>query len=323
MGRGGSVASWSVAATDRPADAVSVTATAGPTDSTVADVGARPRPASAAIAAADGYRIIDELGRGGMGRVLRAEDQRLGREVAVKQLVSETAAARARFEREARITARLQHPAIVPVYEARLDAGGAPFYAMKLVTGRTLAEMIRSTRTLTDRMALLRHVVAVADAMAYAHSRRVIHRDLKASNVVVGEFAETIVIDWGLAKDLSSGDDPVSAEHGAPRGSEELTVDGAIMGTPAYMPPEQAEGEPVDERADVYALGVMLYHLIAGEMPYAGASSADVLAAVLAGPPRPLLERVPAAPRDLAAIVAKAMARAPADRYPSALELAR
>ncbi len=313
-----------------PSRPASITATASAGDSTVPSARVREDGSTAAgvppppLPEFDlpGYRVIGELGRGGMGRVMRAEDLRLRREVAVKQLASGAAGARARFEREAHITARLQHPAIVPVYEAQVDAGGAPFYAMKLVTGRTLTEVIKATTTLSERLALVRHVLAVADAIAYAHSHHVIHRDLKASNVVVGEFGETIVIDWGLAKDLDAAGDPISTDVAPLPVSGDLTQDGTVMGTPAYMPPEQAEGEAVDERADVYALGVMLYHLIAGEMPYAGASSADVLAAVLAGPPKPLLERVPAVPRDLAAIVAKAMAREPGDRYPTARELA-
>ncbi|MCE9575744.1 MAG: protein kinase [Deltaproteobacteria bacterium] len=272
-----------------------------------------------------GYRVIGELGRGGMGRVMRATETRLEREVAIKRLVARDAAARARFEREARITAGLQHPAIVPIYEAGVDDHGTPFYAMRLVTGRNLADAIRACATLDQRLGLLRHVIVVAEAIAYAHSRRVIHRDLKASNVVLGEFGEAIVIDWGIAKDLASSDDEHASGDlaSSAHADDDLTRAGTVLGTPAYMPPEQAEGDPVDERADVYALGVMLYHLLAGETPYRGKSTADVLAEVLAGPPIPISTRVPGVPRDLAAIVGRAMARAPDDRYPTARELAR
>ncbi len=311
-------------------DDLDVTATAAPTSHSVGTdttVGLEPAVRYDDLPD-DGlpvYRVTGELGRGGMGHVMRAEDPRLGREVAVKRLISSAAGARARFEREARITARLQHPAIVPIYEAGIDANGIPFYAMRLITGRTLADAIRATTTLDERLGLLRNVIAVAEALAYAHSRRVIHRDLKASNVVVGEFGETIVIDWGLAKDLAASDAPElptapTAEPAVADG--ELTCAGAVMGTPAYMPPEQAEGDPVDERADVYALGVMLYHLLAGQMPYRAKTAVDVLAALRAGPPEPITQRVAGVPSDLAAIIAKGMARAPADRYPTAKEMA-
>jgi eukaryotic-like serine/threonine-protein kinase len=269
-----------------------------------------------------GYEIVGQLGQGGMGRVVRARDVELGREVAIKELLSGGDEARRRFRREARITARLQHPAIVPVYEVATTPGGDPYYAMKLVEGETLSARIARAASLNERLALLRHVVVVAEAVAYAHSHRVIHRDLKASNVVIGAFGETIVIDWGLAKDVADADD-VAPDAGPFRGPPgDLTEQGAVMGTPAYMPPEQAEGDAVDERADVYAIGAMLYHLLAGTTPYEGRTSREVLARVLEGPPRPLAERVPDVPRDLAAIVGKAMAREPAGRYPSARELA-
>ena len=303
------------------------TASAGGHDTTIVagDTG-RLLTASGPLAsgaARPAYRVIDEVGRGGMGAVVRAEDPQLGREVAIKRLVRSGPAARARFEREARITARLQHPAIVPVYEAGIDEQGEPFYAMRLVSGRTLADAIRTADRFDARLGLLRHVGAVADAVAYAHSQRVIHRDLKASNVVLGEFGETIVIDWGLAKDLRGRDDVVAATGVDEAGDSALTADGTVMGTPAYMAPEQARGDTVDERADVYAIGAMLYHVLAGALPYGGDTAAEVLAAVRAGPPRPIAARVPEVPRDLATIVDRAMARLPGQRYPTARELAR
>src|SRR5260221_5922466 len=167
--------------------------------------------------------------------------------------------------------------------------------------------------------------IAVADALAYAHSQRVIHRDLKPSNVLVGEFGETVVIDWGLAKDLGAAKDGDARESlvFATRVLEQDTVSGSVVGTPAYMPPEQARGESVDQRADVYALGALLYKLLSGSAPYVGESSADVLEQVKAGPPLPLDEREPGAPPPLVAIVDKAMARDPAARYATAAELAQ
>jgi len=271
------------------------------------------------------YEIGAELARGGMGRILHARDRRLGRPVVVKELLAQNPRAAARFVREAALTARLQHPGIVPIYEAGTWEDGAPFYAMKLVEGRSLGETISDAASLRDRLALLPNMVAAADALAYAHSRRVIHRDLKPANVIVGAYGETVVIDWGLGKDLTveADEDPLLAT--STEGDESLTVVGSAMGTPAYMPPEQARGLDVDETADVYALGAMLYHLLSGQRPYTGtqAKSADAaLAAVAAAPPKPLAVLAPDAPPDLLAIVDKAMARKRIQRYQTAGELA-
>ncbi len=272
------------------------------------------------------YALADEVARGGLGRIIRARDQKLDRPVAIKELLAPAEDATARFAREAFLTARLQHPAIVPVYDAGVWPTGSPFYAMKLVSGRSLEAAIRETLTFAERIALLPHVIDVANALAYAHDQRIIHRDLKPANVLVGAFGETVVVDWGLAKDLTTDEPALAAPAparptGASRSGAE-TVEGAVMGTPAYMPPEQALGVAVDERADVYAIGAMLYHVLAGEPAFAGTSSQDVLLKVIHDPPEPIEERAPETPPDLAAIVRKAMARRPADRYPTAGELA-
>jgi serine/threonine protein kinase/tetratricopeptide (TPR) repeat protein len=271
------------------------------------------------------YEIKGEYARGGMGRILLARDLRLGRTVAIKEIRADAGPdAPGRFVREALVTARLQHPAIVPVYEAGRWKGGRPFYAMKLVEGRSLEELLRGAEGLSARLALLPHLIAVAEAVAYAHGRRVVHRDLKPANVVVGSFGETVVVDWGLARDLGSmPDDPDGGRTDHSDGGDGgETVDGTILGTPHYMPPEQARGLPVDERADVYALGAMLYFLLTGAPPHAGSSGQEVLAAAAGGGIEPVERREPDAPPDLVAIVDKAMAVEPADRYPTALELA-
>ena len=156
----------------------------------------------------DRYKILGEHGRGGIGRVSRAHDRELGRDVAIKELISRGNLSEARFLREALITARLEHPAIVPVHEAGRWPDGTPFYAMKLVAGRPLRDLIAERTTVDQRIGLLHHVIAVADAIAYAHGRNIIHRDLKPANVIVGDFGETVVIDWGLAKDLSARSPP-------------------------------------------------------------------------------------------------------------------
>jgi tetratricopeptide (TPR) repeat protein len=273
------------------------------------------------------YERGAEVARGGMGRILAARDRRLGREVAIKELLVDSDELRTRFEREARITARLQHPAIVSVIEAGQWPTGEPFYVMRYVSGETLDARIRACTSLAERLALLPNLIAVVDALAYAHDAGVIHRDLKPANVLIGSFGETVVIDWGLAKDLRAGvSDPTAPPSQPPRapqlGDEDATVVGSVMGTPAYMPLEQAQGAVVDQRADVYALGAMLYQLLTGAPPYAGTASAEVLARVLAAPPAPVESRVTGVPPDLLTIVAKSMAREPAARYPSAVELA-
>jgi eukaryotic-like serine/threonine-protein kinase len=269
----------------------------------------------------DRYEQIAEHARGGLGRVVRAVDRRLGRTVAVKELLRRDDSHEARFMREALITARLEHPGIVPVHEAGRWPNGDPYYVMKLVEGRTLKELMARHRGLRDRLALLSHVIAVADAVGYAHSEGVIHRDIKPSNVIVGAFGETIVIDWGLARD-SRRDIAEPNEEVLAHGSGVSTVSGKIVGTPAYMAPEQARGELVDPRADVYAIGAVLYELLAGKAPHADDTPEAVLDRVIAGPPTPLTIAAPHAPSELADLVAKAMARDPAERYANATLLA-
>ncbi len=301
------------------------TQTIGPRDSSGAvDAGGAAAPADALPAqpadAAARYQLEAEAGRGGIGRVVRAHDRHLGRTVAVKELLRTNELAEALFVREAMITARLQHPGIVPVHEAGRWPNGDPYYVMKMVSGRTLKEVITGTRTLADRLALLPNVIAVAEAVGYAHSQEVIHRDLKPANVLLGEYGETVVIDWGLARDLRAGD--LTPQPGAAGSGDGRTVTGKVVGTPQYMSPEQARGEPVDPRADVYALGAMLYEVLSGAAPVGGDSAQEIIDRVLAGPPRPLRATVPGLPADLDAIVGKAMARLPADRYATARELA-
>jgi eukaryotic-like serine/threonine-protein kinase len=262
----------------------------------------------------DGRYVIErELAHGGMGRVFAGRDLRLGRDIAIKVLRKPDASAIARFEQEVRLAARLQHPGIVTVYDAGFRSTGEPFLVMKLVLGRSLERAIADAETLADRMALLPHLAAVTDALAYAHDQGVVHRDLKPENIILGAFGETVVLDWGLAK-------AVGADHASPAGpaasgpatdvADGLTRDGAVMGTPAYMAPEQAAGQPVDVRADVYALGAILYKTLAGAPP------------PTTGAAIPLARLEPRVPRDLLAIVDKAMARQREDRYPSAFELA-
>ncbi|HET9623442.1 MAG TPA: serine/threonine-protein kinase, partial [Kofleriaceae bacterium] len=260
------------------------------------------------------YEILGEHGRGGLGLVHRAHDRTLGRDVAIKELIDRTShLGEVRFLREAMITARLEHPGIVPVHEAGRWADGTPYYAMKLVAGRSLRDLIAERKTVDERLALLHHVIAVADAIAYAHGKQIVHRDLKPANVIVGDFGETIVIDWGLAKDLALGEAVEPSGSGERRArTGELTMAGSVVGTPAYMAPEQERGERVDQRADVYSIGAMLWELCALEHKPPGDARLRERTLRRAG-----IER------DLIAIVQKALAGDPAHRYADAGALAR
>ena len=282
-------------------------------------------PADMPWLAAEAYDIGEEVARGGMGRVVRAVDRRLGRVVALKQLVGDSASLRVRFVREAQITALLQHPSIVPIYEAGRWPGGGLAYAMKLVSGQSLDQAIAARSTLAERLSLLDRVVDVVDAVAYAHGQRVIHRDIKPSNIILGDFGETILIDWGIAKVLDERERDIVPESELDSGLDDddqaLTRMGTVIGTPAYMAPEQAAGELVDDRVDVYALGAMLYHLLTGRPPYGAPGTGSVLYKVLAGPPEPPDTIEPHIPAELVAIVARAMQRRAEDRY-GAAELA-
>jgi hypothetical protein len=262
-----------------------------------------------------------ELASGGMGRVTRVFDRRLGREVAVKEILDNNF--RARFEREIRITARLQHPAIVSIYEAGTFPDGTTFYTMRLVPGRTLLDAITDAASLRERVHLMTSVRAAADALAYAHAHGVIHRDVKSNNVLVGEFGETVVIDWGLAKDITAPTEP-STTSDRPS-MPHLTRHGAVMGTPCFMSPEQARAAPPDASDDVFALGAVMYHVLAGIPPYMDSTAHDadaLVGAVLAGPPTPIATLAPDAPADLHAIVERAMSRDKTRRFPTAAELA-
>ena len=272
------------------------------------------------------YSIGDEIARGGMGKILSARDRRLRRDVVIKVTRRDDGHIDPRFEREALITARLQHPSIVRVYEAGVLDDGRAFYAMERVRGQSLEVVLEGTKSLGERLPLLQHAIAVADAIAYAHNEGVLHRDLKPSNVLIGPFGETVVIDWGLAKDLRMGE-VVGAASSMPGSSPSssdasLTQLGSVMGTPSYMAPEQALGEVSDERTDIYALGALLYTLLSGVPPHRGRTTEEVLEGVIAARRMSITQREPTVPPELASIVERAMARDPKDRYADAKDLA-
>jgi WD40 repeat protein/tetratricopeptide (TPR) repeat protein len=274
------------------------------------------------------YRIGREIARGGMGVIHEVWDDGLGRRLAMK-VVQEPGGVE-RFVAEARVTGRLEHPGVVPVHELGLDSRGRAYFTMTLVEGDGLERVLRKCTAGEDgwtRTRVLGVLVRVCDTVAYAHSKGVIHRDLKPENIMVGRFGEVYVMDWGLAR--VAGDAP--APQGPPRPPQDEgrargpahcdTMRGTVLGTPAYMPPEQAAGEieTLDERSDVYAVGAMLYTLLAGRRPYAGRGSRqsthEVVEAVLRGPPEPLHAISRDAPPELVSICERAMARAKEARY--------
>lgn len=292
------------------------------------------------------YVLMSELGRGGLGRVRLAFDQQLGREVAVKDLLPQSLHAAEKIRRfldEARVTGQLEHPGIVPVYSAGLDAEGNPFYAMKRIGGRTLSQAIREFHRLdpADRSRpqrfseLLTVFVSICRTMAFSHQRGVLHRDLKPQNIIVGDFGEAIVVDWGLAKHFASATDTTlraeslaAATNGSlvdddhPAGGDAAhTKVGTIVGTIPYMSPEQALAQPLDARSDVYALGAILFDVLTGSAPFRG-ERREVLRRVQRGKVPSPRSVMPHVPRALEAICLHAMARQAEDRYQSALELA-
>ena len=299
------------------------------------------------------YSVKDEIARGGMGAILRAEDRQIRRQVAMKvMLVAEDEKSRARFLEEAQVTGQLEHPNIVPVHELGVDKQGRPFFTMKLVKGRSLAEVLKALRDEPDKTReytlprLLNIFGNICNAIAFAHSRGVVHRDLKPANIMVGDYGEVLVMDWGLAKlgaakvKTSLGqEEPEAANRSSNQKLEEMvkslrhetagskTLDGALLGTPHYMPPEQAAGEiqKIDARSDIYSLGAILYEILTLKPPVEGKTLHALLKNVVEGKITPPEERTPErhVPRELSAVSMKALAKRPEDRYPSADALRR
>ena len=268
------------------------------------------------------YALIERVARGGMGVVYAAKDERLDRRVALKVLDAEDGGGdlARRLLREAQVLARLEHPGIVPVHDVGTLQDGRVFYTMKFVEGRRLDKHLESVESVPDRLRLF---LRICEAIAFAHARSVLHRDLKPANVMVGSFGEVLVLDWGLAKILTTptssatNDDPeATIVDAAPTmtGANEVTegaattAHGTVMGTPGYMSPEQARGdnERVDERSDIFSLGALLRFLLTRESPRTtpGAKSANALP-----------------DKSLEAICAKASATDRRARYASVTEL--
>ncbi|MGP0068029.1 MAG: tetratricopeptide repeat protein [Isosphaeraceae bacterium] len=285
------------------------------------------------------YRILRFHREGGLGRVYIARDEELGREVALKEIRPDKAAEaelHGRFLLEAEINGGLEHPGIVPVYSLGTYDDGRPFYAMRLVEGVSLKEAIeryhrehpRPDPSAMEFRKLLGRFIDVCEAIAFAHSKGVLHRDLKPHNVMLGRYGETLLIDWGLAKAIGRHD-PTGAEGAVgytlvpPSGSGHALTLG-VLGSPPYMSPEQAAGatESLGPATDVYGLGGILFALLTGEPPVEGKTTEEVLDQVRRGAVRSPRSLNPSIPGALEAVCLKALANEPRHRYPTALELA-
>lgn len=341
-----------------------------------------------AVPESERYDLVDNFAHGGMGNIWKAHDQRIHRDVAYKELLPRALRRPRvvdRFVQEAQITGQLEHPGIVPIYDLGWQENGAPFYAMKLVHGEEMKDRIEEMHKLPKdsteyrRMfvKLLGSFIDTCNALAFAHTRGVLHRDLKPQNVMLGAFGETLVLDWGLAKILGgdaertdgsvivSGDynDEFDADEelageslaslaeatnptriiDGPEGESNAATQmvgtvktdsrtagtetkyGSVMGTPAYMPPEQAEGklDLMDGRTDIYSLGAILYEILTNDAPIPRTKMDEMLDHVINKPITSPLEREPTTPRPLNAIAMKALSKRREDRYRSALDLAQ
>jgi serine/threonine protein kinase/Flp pilus assembly protein TadD len=302
------------------------------------------RPPSAGTPTSLGlrFRILRPHAEGGLGKVFVAHDEELHREVALKEIHNQHAdhpESRARFLLEAEVTGGLEHPGIVPVYGLGHYPDGRPYYAMRFIRGDSLQDAIarfhkeKQARPAAERLLRLRQLlgrfVDVCQAVAYAHSRGVLHRDLKPGNVMLGKYGETLLVDWGLAKPLGRAAVPSGSEESplrpASASGSAATQLGSALGTPQYMSPEQAAGrlDQLSPASDVYSLGATLYCLLTGRAPFAGGTVGEVLSRVQKGDFPPPRQAEPRAPAALEAVCLKAMAMRPGDRYRSAQALAQ
>jgi TolB-like protein/lipoprotein NlpI len=265
------------------------------------------------------YEIVALIGAGGMGVVYRGKDARLGRDIAIKVLPESFASplARERFLREARACSALSHPNICAVYDLG-DSAGAPFLVMELLEGETLRHRIASQPMPPEQA--IEIAIQLARALEAAHAKGIVHRDIKPSNVMITLNGQVKVLDFGLAKTERTS----AASHSEQQETaamDDLTVPGTTVGTFAYMSPEQARGGAVDDRSDIWSLGVVLYEMATGSQPFTGPNSAVVLEGLLTRQPPPLRELNPQAPRELQPIISRALEKDPALRYQSAAEL--
>jgi len=278
--------------------------------------------ASPPTATKDRYTSVRVLGEGGMGKVFLAEDRDLKRSVAIKVMVGDGLESKARFLEEAQVMGQLDHPNILSVHELGLSPDDRLYYTMPVVEGQTLHEILDGVGRADEALArtytltrLVQIVQQLAQAMAYAHEKGVIHRDLKPMNVMIGSHGEVLVLDWGLAKVVEKG--RVDTDR-----LEALTRMGQLMGTPVYMSPEQASGQEAGCPSDIYSLGVILYEALTLTVPFDGPLG-EILSGHLTKEPEAPRERAPerGVPARLEAVCLRALQKDPADRYASVREM--
>jgi non-specific serine/threonine protein kinase len=267
------------------------------------------------------YKIVSALGAGGMGEVYLAEDPRLGRRVAIKVLppqLLKDEERRRRFLREARAAAAVDHPNIIHIYEVEEDAKGGIYLVMQHVDGKTIRQTLQAGKL--DLEKSLSIAMEVVDALSTAHARGIIHRDIKPDNVMLDGGGHARILDFGLARALEAGGAPSPLTEMKTAGPND-TASGAVMGTVAYMSPEQARGNDVDARSDIFSFGVMLYEMVAARHPFAGKTSIETMDSLLNHNPLPISTTAPGAPPAMEWVLSKMLAKDREERYQSAKEL--
>src|SRR5262249_53369160 len=265
------------------------------------------------------YRILEQLGQGGQATAYKAEDTRLDRAVVIKTLLPELASsqsARRRFEREARLASALDHPNICAIYDIG-EADGLCYIVMPFLPGRTLKQVIAGQPL--ETLSAISIAIQMADALTAAHARGIVHRDIKPTNIIVNDEGQVKILDFGLAKILEEEDSGLSKSRKDT--DKSMTEIGVPYGTLGYSSPEQAAGERVDHRTDIFSLGVVLHEMITGRQPFKGRNRIEILHAVINEEADPITEYNPKAPEALQAIVDHAMAKRPRDRFATMAEL--
>jgi len=265
------------------------------------------------------YQFLEKLGEGGMGAIYKAQDTRLNRFVAIKVLSASATGSperRRRFIQEAQAASALNHPNIITIHDI-ISEGDAEFMVMEYVQGKTLADLVPKGGLRVPQV--LKLALQMTDALQTAHSARIVHRDLKPGNIMVTESGLVKVLDFGLAKltDNSPLTNTTTAPDDATRtiGEAPLTVEGSIIGTVSYMSPEQAQGQKIDSRSDVFSLGLVLYEMVTGTRAFSGDSALSTLSAILRDDPRPIPEITPDVPQQFEELINLCVRKSPDDRY--------